>query len=109
MQYCGQPELVDYLNFSTSTQAPVKAVVCPFAQGAGMGIEVFSLFAFAAVGLGLTVRTRHPAPVLVASMLSAVVVTATLPGPAANLLALVLFFGISALGLYLYARAQSEL
>lgn len=108
MQYCGQPELVDYLNFSTSTQAPVKAVVCPFAS-TGMGLEVFSLFAFGAIGLGLTVRTRHPAPVLISGMLSAVVMTATLPGEAANMLALVLFFGISALGLYLYARAQSSL
>lgn len=108
MQYCGQAELVDYLNFSTSTQAPVKAVACSFAGQLG-ALEVFSLFVFASVGLGLTIRTRHPGPILVAIMLTTVVVAATLPGQAAQIMALVVFLGVSALGIYLYARAQSSL
>lgn len=97
-------------NFE-SGQAPLDAVICPFAAdyGVGMGLGVFSLFVFGALGLALTVRTRHPGPIVVAGMLSAGVVAAQLPAGAAQILTLVLFFGISVLGLYLYQRAQSSL
>lgn len=109
-QYCGQPELVDYLNFSSSANAPVKAVVCPYVQGAaGMPPEVLSLLTFGTVGMALTVRVRHPGPLLVAFILTGGIAAASAPGGAINVLALVLFVGIAALGLYLYQRAQSSL
>lgn len=110
MQYCGQPNLSDYLNFSSSAEAPVKAVVCPYVQGgAGMPPEVISLITFGSVGLALTVRVRHPGPLLVAFILTAGIAALSAPGQGINLLAVALFVGISALGLYLYQRAQSEL
>jgi len=69
----------------------------------------FMLFVVGFLGLGLTVRTRHPGPVLVAGMLSAGVLAAGLPGAAAKIFALVLFIGFAAAGLYIYQRAQSSL
>lgn len=108
MTYCNRPNLVDYLaNFTR----PPKAIVCPFVQsdGAGMGMAVFSLFVFAGLGLGLTIRTQHPGPLLVAGILTVGTMTLTLPGLAAQIAALVLFFGISALGLYLYSKANRTL
>ncbi|MDR9380969.1 MAG: hypothetical protein RI560_04760 [Natronomonas sp.] len=110
MQYCGQDRIVDYLNFSTSSDAPVKAVVCPFTQG-GVGIppEVLSLFVFGAIGLTLTYRIRHPAPILVAFMLTGGVAAGSAPGRGINILAAVVFIGISAMGLYLYSRAGRQL
>lgn len=109
MEYCGQAELIDYFNFSTSAQAPVKTVVCAFTQGGGMGMTVFSMFFFGSVGLALTARTRHPAPLIVAGMLTIGVAALSIAGQAANIAALVLFFAITGLGLYLYSRAQSSL
>lgn len=110
MAYCDRPALVDYLS-NLSGSDPVKAVTCPFVQdaGAGMGLTVFSLLFFGGVGLGLTIRTQHPAPVLVAGMLSIGTVALSIGGQAANIAMLVLFFGIAGLGLWLYARAQRSL
>lgn len=94
-----------------SGQQLFDAVVCPFTSdmGAGLGLNVFAMFVFGALGLALTVRTKHPGPVVVAGMLSAGVVAGQLPAGAVQIMALVLFFGIAVLGLYLYQRAQSSL
>lgn len=107
MPYCGQENLVDYLNFSTSPEAPVKAVACAFVQGgAGMPPVVISLLVFGTVGLALTVRVQHPGPLLVAFILTGGIAALSAPGPGINILGIVLFVGIAALGLYLYKRAQ---
>lgn len=110
MPYCNRPQLVDYLTNFTG-QDPVKSVTCAFAQdaGAGMGLTVFSLFFFGGIGLALTARAQHPGPLVVAMMLTGGVVTFSLPGIAAKVAMLVMLFAISALGIYLYARAQSSL
>jgi len=110
MQYCGQDKLIDYLNFSTSPEAPVKAVSCTFTQGGGgMPAPVVSLFVFGAIGLALTYRVRHPAPILVSFMLTGGVAALSAPGEAINILAAVFFVGLSALGMYLYAKARRAL
>jgi len=110
MPFCDRPELVDYATNFTGMD-PVKIGACPFAQdaGAGMGLAMFSMFVFGLIGIGLTVRTQHPAPIMIAGMLSIGVVAASVSGQAAQIAALVLVFGIAALGLYLYARAQRQL
>lgn len=102
--------LTDILQ-DVSGQALFDAAYCPFVSdmGAGLGSTVFGLFVFGALGLGLTVRTQHPGPIVVAGMLSAGVVAAQLPAGGVQIMALVLFFGIAVLGLYLYQRAQSSL
>lgn len=107
---CTRPKLIDYLSNFTG-QDPVDAVVCPFAQdaGAGMGLPVFGLFVIGLLGVGLSVRAQHPGPVLVAGILSAGLFAASLPGIALKLFALVMFFGIAGVGLYLYQRSQSAL
>lgn len=109
-EYCGQDRLIDYLNFSSSPSAPVKAVSCTFMDG-GVGIqpEVLALFVFAPVGLALTYRVRHPAPILVAFMLTGGVAAISAPGQGINILAVVFFIGISAMGMYLYSRASRSL
>lgn len=108
--YCGQPDVVNYFNFSTSPQAPVKAVVCPFVQGGtGMPLAVFSMFFFGIIGLALANRTQHPAPLVVAAMLTAGVAALSMAGQAANIFAIVLFFAIAGLGVWVYARANSSL
>jgi len=110
MPYCGQDKLIDYLNFSSSPEAPVKAVSCAFVDGGvGMPAPVISLFVFGTVGLALTVRTRHPAPILISFMLTGGVVAISAPGQAINILAAVFFVGLSALGIYLYSRASRTL
>ena len=109
-EYCGQAELVDYFNFSTSPQAPVKAVVCPFVQGgSGMPLAVFSMFFFGAVGLALANRIQHPAPLIVAAMLTATVAMASMVGNAANVFAIVIFVTIAGLGVWLYSRANNAI
>lgn len=110
MAYCNRPQLLDYVTNFTGAD-PVKAVACPFAQdaGAGMGLSVFSLLFFGSIGLGLSMRAQHPAPVLVAMMLTGGIAALSMPGIAMEIAALVLLFGIGALGIYLYARAQSSL
>lgn len=110
MAYCGQDNLTDYLDFSTSAEAPVKAIVCPFVDGgAGMPPEVLSLLVFGGVGLGLSIRIKHPSPVLVAGILTAGIAALNAPGQGISLLGLVLFVGIGALGLYIYQRMQRSL
>lgn len=108
MAYCDRPELVDYL---TNFTKPPKTVICPFVQdqGSGMGMALFSLFVFGGMGLALTIRTQHPGPIMVGGILSAGIITLSLPGAAAQIAALVLFFGLSALGLYLYSTAGDTL
>jgi len=108
--YCGQPTVIDYFNFSTSPQAPIKAAVCPFVQGgAGMPFTVFSMFFFGVVGLALANRIQHPSPLIVAAMLTTGVAALSIPGAAANIFAIVLFMTISGLGIWLYSRANSSL
>lgn len=107
---CDRSSLHEYLaNFAG--RDPLDAVICPYTQdaGAGMGMPVFALFVIGFLGLGLTVRTQHPGPILVCGILSAGLFAASIPGIAAKIFALVLFFGISALGLYLYQQAQTSL
>lgn len=103
--------LTDILHKFDQGRAPMDAVICPFTSdmGAGLGMAVFALFVFGALGLALAVRTKHPGPIVVAGMLSAGVVAGQLPAGAVQVMALVLFFGIAVLGLYLYQRAQSSL
>lgn len=110
MAYCGQDRLLDYLNFGSSAAAPEKAIVCAFTEGgAGMPPTVLSLFVFGSIGLALTYRVRHPAPIMTAGMLTAGVAAINAPGPGLNILGIVLFVGISALALYLYQRARTTL
>jgi len=110
MQYCGQDKLIDYLDFSTSAEAPVKAVACTFMDGgAGMPGPVLSLLVFGTIGLTLTYRVRHPAPILVAFMLTGGIAAASAPGQSINILAAVFFVGLSALGMYLYSKASRTL
>lgn len=109
---CTRPELADYLaNFTA--QDPINAVVCPFAQsgggGAGMGMGVFSLFFVGMLGLGLTVRAQHPGPLVVSLILSAGLFATSLPGIALKIGALVLFFFIGAMGMFIYRNAQNSL
>jgi len=109
-QYCDRANLTDYLtNFSG--QDPIKTVPCVFAQdaGAGMGLSVFSLFFFGSIGLALSIRIQHPGPILVAVILTGGVAALSLPGQAVVIVWIVLLFGIAALGIYLYARAQNSL
>lgn len=109
-QYCGQPEVINYFNFSTSPQAPVKAVVCPFVQGgSGMPLTMFSMFFFGIIGLALANRVQHPAPVVIAAMLTASVAALSIHGQAASIFAIVMFFAIAALGVYLYAKANRSI
>lgn len=110
MAYCGQDSLLDYLNFGTSANAPEKAVVCAFVDGgAGMPPVVLSLMVFGTVGLALTYRVRHPAPIMVSFMLTAGVAAINTPAGAVNILAVGLFVGLSALGMYIYSRARTTL
>lgn len=95
-------------NFTAS--APLDAITCSYSADWGLGMGgTFMLFVVGFMGLGLTIRTRHPGPVLVAGMLSAGLFAASIPGIAAKIFALVLFAGISAAGLYVYQRMQSSL
>jgi hypothetical protein len=88
---------------------PFEALYCPFVQdaGAGMGMSLFALVFFSAIGLAMSVRIQHPGPILVAGMLSAAFVAASIPGQAATIMLLVFVMGIAALGLYLWQRAQA--
>lgn len=106
----------DYSNISDplsnlSGNAPIDAVTCPYVAdyGAGMGMTVFALFVFGGLGLALTVRSQHPGPLIVVSILGAGLLTPTLPGVAAKILALVLFFALAGVGLIIYQKMQSSL
>lgn len=110
MPYCGQDAAIDYLNFSTSPEAPVKAVACGFVQGgAGIPPTALSLLVFGPLGLALAWRIQHPGPIVVVGILTAGIAAASAPAAGLNLFGLMLFFGIAALGIYLYARAQNSL
>jgi hypothetical protein len=110
MAYCGQPELMDYFNWSIASNAPEKMVACPFLDGgSGMPAAVLALFVFGAVGLALTYRVRHPGPIVVAFILTGGVAAIASPAPSINILAIVLFVGIAGAGLYLYQRSKNTL
>jgi hypothetical protein len=85
------------------------AVICPFVSdaGAGMGLPLFGMFVFSMIGLGMTIRTQHPAPTTVGGILSAGTAAVALPGLAAKVFAIVLFAGISTIGIYTYSRART--
>lgn len=110
MSWCDRPEIVDYWTNMTGAD-PVKGIACPFIQsgGADMGIIMFSMFFFGFIGLSLSYRVQHPGPLLVAGILTAGIVTLALPGIMLKILAVVLFFGLAMMGMYLYQRAQSTL
>lgn len=91
-------------------QAPLDAVTCTYSADWGLGMgPTFLLFVVGFMGMALTVRTRHAGPVVIAGMLSAGVLAASLPGIAAKIFALIIFVGFAAGGLYIYQRAQSSL
>lgn len=95
-------------NFTAS--APIDSITCTFSSGwgAGMGLA-FGLFVFGFMGLALSIRAQHPGPVLIAGILSASVMAASIPGIAAKIAAVVIFVGFAGAGLYLYQRAQGAL
>lgn len=107
---CTSSSLLDYLRDFTG-QNPLDAAVCPFTSSAGasMPLAVLSLFVFGFIGLALAVRVQHPGPIVVAAILTASVVAASLPGIAAKILAIVILFTLTAGAMYLYSRAQSTL
>lgn len=92
-------------------QAPIDAIRCAYVgeYGAGLPPVVFGMFLFGFLGMGLTIRARHPAPILVAGMLSAGLFATTLPGQVRQIFALILVIGFMAAGLFLYQRFQSSL
>lgn len=100
---CNKPELADYLTNFSGTD-PLRVVYCPFVQdaGAGMGLTTFSMIFFGAIGIALTIRTQHPAPIVVAGILSAGVIAPQLPGGGARIFAVALFLAISAIGFVIY-------
>lgn len=109
---CDAGNLSHYLkNFSGLD--PVNAAVCPYAQsgggGLGLGVPLFTLFVIGPLGLALSVRAQHPGPVIVAGFLTIGAIAASLPGPAATVVAIVMLFSLAAFGLYIYQRAQSSL
>lgn len=111
MSQCTASNLSFYLrNFSG--QDPIRAVQCPFTQdaGAGMPVPVFALFLFGMIGIAVSIRSQHPGPILVVGLLTAgAFVTTALPGLAAKVLALVVFFIITGAGFWLYQRSKRAL
>lgn len=89
----------------------INAIVCAYSSdmGTGMGMAVFMLLFFAPLSLAFSARVQHPGPILVVGILSAGLVANSLPGIAAKLFAIVLFFGIAGVGLIIYKRAQTTL
>jgi hypothetical protein len=91
-------------------QAPIDAITCVYSADWGLGMgATFMMFVFSFLGLALTIRNRHPGPILVAGMLSAGLVAASLPGIVAKIFAFVVFVGFSAAGLFIYQRMQGAL
>lgn len=107
---CTKNNLWGYLS-DFSGQNPLDAVICPFAgpNGAGIGVGVFALLFVGVLGLALAVRVQHPAPLLVAGMLSAGLFATTLPPGAAVIFSIVLLFGIIAGGIVLYQRFRTTI
>lgn len=107
---CTKDNLWGYLA-DFGGQNPIDAVVCPFAgpNGAGIGVPVFALLFIGVLGMALAVRTQHPAPLLVAGMLSAGLFATALPPGATVIFAIVLLFGIIAGGVFLYQRFRTTL
>lgn len=107
---CDADALIDYLA-DFGGQRPIDAILCPFAgpNGADMGLVVVGLLFIGGMGMALTIKNRHPGPILVAGMLSAGLFATALPGGAAKIFALVLVMGIAGVGLILYKRARTSL
>ena len=108
---CTRTPMWKYLADPWGGSNPFEALYCPFVQdaggGMGMGMGLFALVIFGVIGLGISARIQHPGPILVAGMLSTAFVAASVPGQAATIMLLVFVFGIAALGLYLWQRAQA--
>jgi len=102
--------LLKYLREFNGTD-PVGAAACPFMNDAGAGIPVgvMSLLTFGFLGLALTARTQHPAPLLVAILISGSTIAATIPGIAAKIVAVVVLFTLTGAALFVYERAQGTL
>lgn len=104
---CNRTDLHHYLENFTALD-PVNSVVCPYAQdaggGLGLGIPLFALLVLGPLGLGMTVRMQHPGPLIVAGLLTIGAVATSMAGPGARIAAIVFFFGLSAVGLFLYQR-----
>jgi|AKVG01.1.fsa_nt_gi hypothetical protein len=107
---CEYSSLLDYLRHFNG-QDPINSVVCPYTSdaGAGMGMPLFALFVIGVIFLALSIRAQHPGPILVAGILSIGLFATALPGQAAQIAALVLFFGLAGIIMYIYQRAQSAL
>lgn len=109
---CDAQNLTHYLENFTGLD-PVNAAVCPYAQsaggGLGLGLPLFSLLVLGPLGLAMSVRANHPGPIIVAGFLTIGSMAAVLPGPAAQVIAVVMFFSLAGFGLYIYQRAQSSL
>lgn len=106
----------DYSNITDplgnfSGQAPLDSAICPYTAGYGadLGLTLFVLLVFAPLGFGLTVKARHPGPLVIMSIFAAALITPSLPGIAAKILALVLFFAIAGISLIIYQKMQSGL
>jgi len=107
---CDMNSLAGYLR-DFSGQRPLDAIICPFAgpNGAGMGVPVVALIFVGVLGMGLAVRDRNPAPLIVVGILSAGLFATSLPGAAGNIFAIILMAGIIASGFYLYKRFRTSL
>lgn len=110
MAQCDASSLTDYLDVFTG-QDPLSSVICPYAgpNGAGMTIPVFGLLLIGMLGLGLTIRTQHPAPLIVTLILSAGLFATVLPGGALQIAAIGIMVAIAGAGLVIYQRSQSAL
>jgi hypothetical protein len=109
---CNYNSLPEYLKDFAGLR-PVEAVICPFAQtaggGLGLGLLVVSLVVLAPLMLGLSIRVQNPGPIVVVMVLLAGTFAATLPGPAVQIGATVLFFGLIFVGFVMYRKAQTSL
>lgn len=105
---CNEASLIDYLKIWDNPTAPIDAVVCPFvgSNGAGVAEPLFVLVIAMGMGLGLSIRTQHPAPTVVAFMLSAGFFATRLPGGAAQVLVVVVLVAIAGAGYVLYTNAS---
>lgn len=105
---CNKQDLWGYLS-DFGGRNPLDAVICPFVQGAGMGESVFALFVLSSMGLALTVRAQHPAPIVISLMLSAGLFATALPGGAIQIAAVVILITLAGAGLVIYQRSQRAL